>query len=109
MIVLRQPAAVVLGDHRALGDRHQRIVRVEILARQEEGLVGGDQRQVVPVGEIDGGSLQRTVVAGQPLDLDVEPVAEQVACSASSRSSANCGWSLFSARPIGPRGRRSGR
>ncbi len=78
MVVLRQPAAVVLGDHRTLGDRHQRIVRVEILARQEEGFVGGDQRQVMPVGEIDGGSLQRTVVAGQPLDLDVKPVAEQV-------------------------------
>ena len=90
MVVRRQPAAVVLGDHRALGDRDQRVMRVEILARQEERLVGGDQRQIVPVGEIDGGGLERAVVAGQPLDLDVEPVAEQVR-SASRRSSASCG------------------
>ena len=78
MIVRRQPAAVVVGDHRAFGDGDQRVMRVVILARQEEGLVGGDQRQIVPVGEIDGRGLERPVVAGEPLELDIEPVAEQV-------------------------------
>ena len=79
MIVGRQPPAVVLGDHRAVGNRHQRVMCVEIVSRQEERLVGGDQRQVVAVGEVDRCGLERAVIARQPLDLDVEPVAEQVA------------------------------
>ena len=46
-IVRRQPAAVVVGDDRALGDGDQRVMRLVVVARREERLVGGDQRQFV--------------------------------------------------------------
>ena len=39
-VLRRQPAAVGLGDEPALGDADQRVVRLVILARREERLVG---------------------------------------------------------------------
>ena len=57
----------------------QRVVGVVILALGEERLVGGDERDVPGIGELDqrafGGALARRAVA---LQLDVEPVAEQL-------------------------------
>ena len=51
---------------------------LEILRAREKGLVGRDQRQPAPIGEIQqlrlDGALLREPVA---LQLDIEPVAEQ--------------------------------
>ena len=72
-------AAVGLGDHAALGDGDQRVVGVVVLALGEERLVGGDERNVPGIGQLDqrafGGALARRAVA---LQLHVEPVAEQL-------------------------------
>ena len=43
-IVRRQPAPVIDGNDRAFGDGDQRVMRLIIVARGEERLVGGDQR-----------------------------------------------------------------
>ena len=72
-------AAVGLGDDAPFGDGNQRVVGVVILALGEERLVGGDERNVPGIGELDqrafGGALARRAVA---LQFDVEPVAEQL-------------------------------
>ena len=76
VIVGRQPPAVVGGNHRALGDGDQRVMRVEIVARRKERLVGGDQRQFVAISEIDRRRLDAPVPIADALQLDIEPVAE---------------------------------
>ena len=74
----RELAPVGLGHEPAFGDADQRVVRLVVLARGEERLVGGDQRDAARIGELDQrgfrGALGRGAVA---LQLDVEPVAEQ--------------------------------
>ena len=71
-------AAVGLGDDAALGDGDQRIVGVVVLALGEVRLVGGHERNVAGIGELDqrafGDALARRAVA---LQLHVKPVAEQ--------------------------------
>ena len=74
----RELCAVAVGDELALGDAEQRIVRFVVLARGEERLVGGDERQAARISEIDqrglAGAFRRHAVA---LQFDIEPVAEQ--------------------------------
>ena len=62
----RQPAAVLGGDDLALGDADQRIMGGEVVGRGEIGLVGGDQRQVELIGEIDQAGFGRALVARVP-------------------------------------------
>jgi len=51
-IVFRgQAAAIFLGDIAALGDADQRVMRLVHGRIGEERLIGGDQRQVVPIGQ----------------------------------------------------------
>ena len=78
IIIRRQASAVIHRNHRAFGNRHQRVMRVEILARRKERLVGRHQRQIVRVGEIDRRRFQRTVVILHALEFDIQPVAESV-------------------------------
>ncbi len=78
-IVGREAAAVVGSDDRALGDGDQRVMRLVVVSRREKCLVGGDQRQVVAVGELDGRRLDQAVIAGRTRQLDIEPVAEKPA------------------------------
>ena len=76
-IVRCQPAAVVGGDDRAFGNGDQRVMRVIVVAGGEERLIGGDQRQIMDIGKIDRRFLDGAVIAGDAVQLDIEPVAKQ--------------------------------
>ena len=68
-----QTPAIIVGDDRALRDAQQRIMRLVKLAIREIGVVGGDQWQIVAIGELDergfAARLVRSIVAHQ---LDIE-------------------------------------
>ncbi len=66
----REAPALSVGDEAPLGDTEQRIMRLEHLGVGEKGLVGGDERQFMLVGELDQAGLDAV--------LDVEPVALQL-------------------------------
>ncbi len=74
----RELAAVGLGNDAALRDGDQGVMGVVVVAPGEVRLVGGDERNVAGVGELDqrafGGLLVRRAVT---LQLHVEAVAEQ--------------------------------
>ena len=53
-------------------------MRLVVLADLEESLVGGDERQFVAIGKIDRALLDAAVVTRNALQLDIEPVSEQV-------------------------------
>ncbi len=76
----RQLAPIVFGDDAAFGDADQRIMRFIIVRCRKERLVGRDQRQRLPIGDIQemafGQTLLRQAVT---LDFDIKPVAEQSA------------------------------
>ena len=73
-----QPLAFLVGDDRRLGDAEQRVMRLVKLAIGEMGVVGCDERQVVPIGQLDearfGSRLFRRPMAHQ---LDIEPAREK--------------------------------
>jgi hypothetical protein len=72
-------AAVGLGDHPAFGDADQRVVRFVVLALGKERLVGGDEGDASGIGEPDQRRLDGALGRGAvPLQLDIEPVAEDV-------------------------------
>ena len=73
-----QAPALVDRDIAAFGDADQRVMRLEIVRAGEIGLVGGDDGEVEIVGEIEQRSLDRPFRRqAMPLQLDIEPVAEQ--------------------------------
>ena len=75
----RQPAALVLGDVGALSDAQQRVVRLVVVGGGEIDLVGGDDRQRAGVGKVEQRRLGLDLVLeAVALDLDVEPVAEDL-------------------------------
>ena len=75
----RQAAPLGLGQHRALGDAKQRVMRLIVRAGAEKGLVGRDQRQAEPIGKIDQLRLDRTLmVEAVALDFDVKALVEQL-------------------------------
>ncbi len=78
MVLLRQPPPVGLAHHRALGDAQQHVMRLVEFRRGEEHAVGGDQRQVMGIGEIDQRGLD-AVLGGQAVahQLDIEPAGKQ--------------------------------
>ena len=59
IMLRRQPPPVVVGDDAPFGDADQRVMRLVILALREKGLVGGDERQAVAIGEIEQMRLDR--------------------------------------------------
>ncbi len=74
----RERLAVGLDHEPPLGDADQGVVRLVVLARREEGLVGGDERQAHPIGELDERGLGDAVgLAAVALQLDIEAVPEQ--------------------------------
>ena len=74
----RELAALAVGDQAAFGDAQQRIVRLVILARGEVRLVGRHQRNATGIGKLDQVRLRDTLSRhAMPLQLDIEPVAEQ--------------------------------
>ena len=77
-MLARQTTTILLADQ-AVG-RHckQRVVSLEIIRRQEERLVGGDQRQVSRIGEFNGRRLDGTAVIVLALQLDIKPVAKNL-------------------------------
>jgi len=62
----RQAAAVGGADQRAFGDAQQRVLRLVVGGGGEIGLVGGDQRQALRIGEPD----QRRLDPALALDLE---------------------------------------
>ena len=71
--------ALAVGDELAFGDAQQRIVRLVILARGKERLVGCDQRNPVRVGEVDQRRLRRALGRqAVTLQFDIKPVAKQL-------------------------------
>jgi hypothetical protein len=76
-MLARQPPAILLRDEGAVGDAEQRVMRLVHVGAAEMHIVGGDQRQVFGIGEIDQlSSAARS--SGRPwrCKLDIEPVAE---------------------------------
>ena len=78
MVAGSHPRAVVLGDIGAVRDTQQSVVSFVHRGVDKKGLVGGHQRQVVDVGEVDQRSLDaildRQTMA---LHLDIEPLRKQ--------------------------------
>ncbi len=73
----REAAAVGRREERALGDAEQRVMRLVVGAGGEIGLVGRDQRQAVPVGEVDQRRLDRGLGFDPvALELDIEAPVE---------------------------------
>ena len=78
-VLARQAPPVVLGDVVAVGDAQQRVVRLVVVGRGEIDLVGGDDRQRARIGELEQRRLGLDLVLqAVALDLDVEPVAENL-------------------------------
>ncbi len=77
MMLVGKPAALGLRDDRTRCDGQQGIMGIVVVLLGEIGFVGGNQRQIEPIGKIDqarlNGVFQRTVVT---LDLDIQLVAE---------------------------------
>ena len=101
--------AIGLGDQPPAGNAQQRVVGLVIVIAREIRLVGCDQRQAFPVGEIDQPGLATTLlVDAMALQFDIEPVAEQARQSFCAISSQR---RMISAererdRPIRPAGQR---
>ena len=102
----RQPAAVVGGQHFAFGDADQRVMGGIVVGPREIGLVGGDQRQVKLVGEIDQRVLgELLILAAVALQFDIEPIAEKclkLQRGAGARAAAVAGRSASLSGPSGP-------
>ena len=77
VVLARDAAAVVLHHVAPFRDAQQRIVRLVIIGGREVGLVGGDDRDLVRVGEPQELRLHLVLAPeAVALHLDVEPVAE---------------------------------
>ena len=73
----REAAAVGGRNQRALGDAEQRVMRLVVAAGGEIGFVGRDQRQTVPVGEVDQRRFGRGLGFGPvALQFDIETPVE---------------------------------
>ncbi len=72
-MLLGEAQAVRVAEHRALGDAHERIVRLGEIAAGKMHVVGRDERQIVAIGQLDerplDAVLDRQMMAHQ---LDVE-------------------------------------
>ena len=106
-MLARQAPPVVLRDVVAAGDAQQRVVRLVVVGRCEVDLVGGHDRQRAGVGELEQHRLGLDLVLeAVTLDLDVEPVAENLlerlrdarTPPPSAPRAALCRW----ARPVRP-------
>ena len=75
----RETAAVGRRQEGALGDAEQRVMRLVVGAGGEIGLVGRDQRQADPVGEVDQRRLDRRLgLEPVALELDIEAPVESL-------------------------------
>ena len=76
-VFARQAAAVILGDEGAVGNAQQGIMRLEHGGLAEMHVIGGDDGDVLAIGQIEqarlGGAFFRQIMA---LQFDIEPVAE---------------------------------
>ena len=71
-------AAVAFGQHSPFRDADQCVMRFVIGAVGEVRLVGGDQRNVLGISQIDQHRLGHALVGGAvALQLDIKAVAEQ--------------------------------
>jgi hypothetical protein len=74
----RQAAAVDGADQGAFGDAQQRVLRFVVGGGGEIGLVGGDQRQALRIGEFEQRRLDAALAfQSVALQFDVEPAVEQ--------------------------------
>src|SRR5262249_60798966 len=77
-MLVGEAAPVVVGNKPAVGYADQGIVGFVVVAGGEERLIGGDERDASRVGKLDEGGFGDTLgVGAMPLQLDIEPVAEQ--------------------------------
>ena len=75
----RQLAAVGIGDQLAFRDAEQGVVRLVVLARREERLVGRHERQTARIGEIDQLGLRQPLAwHAVALQFYVEAVGEEL-------------------------------
>ena len=82
----RETAAVGSGQDGALGHAEQRVMRLVVGAGGEIGLVGRDERQAGPVGEVDQRRFDRRLqFDAVALDLDVEAPVERLGEAAEPR------------------------
>ena len=77
IVVRRQAETIVVRHHGVVRHRHQRVMRLVVVRRREERLVRRNERHVVSIGQVHHPPLVPAVVVGVPLQLDIEPVAEQ--------------------------------
>ncbi len=78
VVVRGQPLAVGVGNHLALSDAEQRILRFPAIPVEKMRVVGGDERQVVAIGETDQPLLAAGLLAAAvPHQLDIEPSRER--------------------------------
>ena len=97
--------AVGLGDHAALGDADQRVVRLVVLALGEERLVGGDQRNALRVGELDQRRLGRALGrACRGAAIRHRAGRRTAAASVAQRAAASSAWPAAIAASSGPPG-----
>ncbi len=76
VVIRGESETAVVGDNGVVGDRHQRVVGIIIVARREEGFIGRDQRKIMLVGKADDLLFVPLVVSAVPLQLDIKPVPE---------------------------------
>ncbi len=73
-------AALGFREQPALGDAEKRVMRLVIVRRGEERLVGGDERDAVRIGLVDQHAFGRPLLRrAVPLQFDIEPAVEQPA------------------------------
>ena len=74
----RDAPALLLADRRAFGDAEQHVMGRMHRFIGEENLIGGDERQIARIGEIQKAALDQPL-GGQPMahELDIEPAGKQ--------------------------------
>jgi len=105
----RHPAALALGDLRAVGDAQENVVGLVLLGIDEVGIIGRDQRQVVRQRDLDQRGLDPfLIIQAMAHQLDVEAIGEGVAELADQRLGeiAVAGEQGPANRPLGAAGER---
>ncbi|MNE93876.1 hypothetical protein D3C80_1917810 [compost metagenome] len=72
-----QAEPAVIRNDGVMRHRHQCIMRLIIGPRREEGLVGGDQRNIMFIGKPDHTPLMGAVETGLTLQLDIKLITEE--------------------------------
>jgi hypothetical protein len=77
-VIGSQLPAVVDRQKRALRDGDQGVMCLEIVGLEKERLVGRDQRNEMPVGQVDASLLDRAVISLVTLQFDIQAVSVDI-------------------------------